>query len=508
MSAEARDVRRRLLWTGNAVNVGGAVLVAVYFLVVLPPDISGDSLFSVPAGLALTLLYCVAAGWSVCREADRFEAPLWSWMSGREADEALARERALALPMFLARASAVRWMVAAVVFGPLGLIESPEFALELFTTLLASALTVAAAEFLIAERVLRRVTALALGSHAPPRAGALGVGPRLVLAWTLCTAVPVVMIALIPVGRDVDHPDDLIAPIWFVAAVALGTGLLATKLTTVSISRPLRELRDAADAVAEGDLDVRVTVDDASEVGRLQAGFNAMVGGLRDRERLRDLVDRSVGRDVAAEALERGARLGGEVRVCSALFVDVVGSTGLAARERPERVVELLNGFFATVVEVVERHGGFVNKFEGDGALCLFGAPAACDDHADRALGAARDLQAALDRPGALAAAIGVSCGEAVAGWVGAESRFEYTVIGDPVNEASRLTELAKERHDRLLVSGATVDAAGEAEAAHWEVSGEVLLRGRHEPTVVASPRRPGAAAGTAAVARPASGSA
>ncbi|HYF25847.1 MAG TPA: adenylate/guanylate cyclase domain-containing protein, partial [Baekduia sp.] len=416
--------------------------------------------------------------------------------------------RALALPMFLARASAVRWVVAAVVFGPLGLIESPAFALELFTTLLASALTVAAAEFLIAERVLRRVTALALGSHAPPRAGALGVGPRLVLAWTLCTAVPVVMIALIPVGREVDHPDDLIAPIWFVAAVALGTGLLATKLTTISISRPLRQLRDAADAVAEGDLEVRVAVDDASEVGRLQAGFNAMVDGLRERERLRDLVDRSVGRDVAAEALAHGARLGGEVRICSALFVDVVGSTGLAARERPERVVELLNGFFATVVEVVERHGGFVNKFEGDGALCLFGAPTPCDDHAGRALAAARELQAALARPGALTAAIGVSCGEVVAGWVGAESRFEYTVVGDPVNEASRLTELAKERRDGLLASATTVEVAGEPEASHWDADGEVLLRGRDRPTAIATARRPGERAGTAAAARPASGAA
>ncbi|HYF24878.1 MAG TPA: hypothetical protein VD931_03980, partial [Baekduia sp.] len=90
MSPEARAVRKRLLWTGNAVNVGGALLVAVYFLIVLPPEISEDSMFSVPAGLVLTLLYCSAAGWSVCREADRFEAPLWAWMSGGDSDEELA----------------------------------------------------------------------------------------------------------------------------------------------------------------------------------------------------------------------------------------------------------------------------------------------------------------------------------------------------------------------------------------------------------------------------------
>ena len=71
----------------------------------------------------------------------------------------------------------------------------------------------------------------------------------------------------------------------------------------------------------------------------------------------------------------------------------MIGSTRLASREAPERVVELLNEFFAAVVEVTADHGGFVNKFEGDGALCVFGAPVELDDFAGGALGAARDLR-------------------------------------------------------------------------------------------------------------------
>jgi adenylate cyclase len=184
----------------------------------------------------------------------------------------------------------------------------------------------------------------------------------------------------------------------------------------------------------------------------------------------------------------------------SALFVDVVGSTQLAHRESPERVVALLNEFFAAVVHAVHDHGGLVNKFEGDAALCVFGAPEPQADHAARALACARDLRerlAALDC--GLDAAIGVACGTVVAGYVGAKTRFEYTVVGDPVNEAARLTELAKQHDERLLASGEAVDSAGDAEAARWCLDGEVVLRGRASPTRIAVPAATPRGAPTAA---------
>jgi adenylate cyclase len=173
------------------------------------------------------------------------------------------------------------------------------------------------------------------------------------------------------------------------------------------------------------------------------------------------------------------------------LFVDLVGSTRLAAECPPGEVVAMLNEFFGAVVEVVTDHGGAVNKFEGDAALCVFGAPVPQDDHAARALACARELRERIDGlDGGLDAAIGVSCGTVVAGHVGAEARFEYTVVGDPVNEAARLTELAKQHDERLLVCGDTVAAAGAAEAAHWATDGEVTLRGRSRPTRIAVPAR------------------
>jgi adenylate cyclase len=130
-----------------------------------------------------------------------------------------------------------------------------------------------------------------------------------------------------------------------------------------------------------------------------------------------------------------------------------------------------------------------VNKFEGDAALCVFGAPVALDDHAGAALRAARALQARLaELDGGLAAAIGVATGAAVAGYVGAVTRFEYTVVGDPVNEAARLSDAAKTRPLRLLASAAALERAGRSEAARWRAEGELRLRGRSTPTRLAVP--------------------
>jgi adenylate cyclase len=208
-----------------------------------------------------------------------------------------------------------------------------------------------------------------------------------------------------------------------------------------------------------------------------------MVEGLRERQRLHDLFGRQVGVDVARQTLERGTRLGGEQVDAAMLFVDVIGSTELAESHPPDEVVAALNAFFAVVVDVVDQAGGFVNKFEGDAALCVFGVPVPRDDAATCALLAARRLHDRLAHVAGLTAAIGVSAGTVVAGNVGARARFEYTVIGDCVNEAARLTELAKTRPDRLLASSVALDRAAPEEAAHWRLDGALTLRGRSKPT-------------------------
>jgi adenylate cyclase len=214
-----------------------------------------------------------------------------------------------------------------------------------------------------------------------------------------------------------------------------------------------------------------------------------MVAGLREREQLRDLFGRHVGEHVANSALERGVRLGGEQRAAAVLFVDLIGSTALAAERSPTEVMALLNRYFKIVVEVADCHRGWVNKFEGDGALCVFGAPYDTEDPAGCALSAARELNRRLraEIP-ELQAAIGVSAGTVVAGNVGSAERFEYTVIGDPVNEAARLTQLAKATPDRVLASASTWRRAEPEETGHWKRDGSASLRGRPSPTELVIP--------------------
>jgi adenylate cyclase len=187
--------------------------------------------------------------------------------------------------------------------------------------------------------------------------------------------------------------------------------------------------------------------------------------------------------------LERGTELGGQERDVAVLFVDLVGSTQLAATRPPAEVVGLLNEFFRVVVDTVLKHGGFVNKFQGDAALCIFGAPIEHPDAAGAALASARELHAelmsVLDQT---EVGIGVSAGRAIAGHIGALARFEYTVIGDPVNEAARLTELAKTESGHVLASAIAVSGALDAEALCWEVGEIVELRGRAAPTQLARP--------------------
>jgi class 3 adenylate cyclase len=248
-------------------------------------------------------------------------------------------------------------------------------------------------------------------------------------------------------------------------------------------------VRAALKRVEQGDLRGTLVVFDGTELGELQRGFNAMVDGLRERERVRDLFGRHVGREVAAAAERERPKLGGEERHVAVVFIDIVGSTQLVTTQPPAEVVALLNRFFSIVVEEVDRCYGFVNKFEGDASLAIFGAPNRLERPEDEALCAARTIAKRLaDEMSECPAGIGVAAGQVIAGNVGAKERFEYTVIGEPVNEAARLCELAKSHPGRLLATADTLDGASEKECARWSLGDRVTLRGHEQPIRLASP--------------------
>jgi adenylate cyclase len=489
----ASTANRQLWWAAVIANTMGAIDVFLFlaFLVPVsggrPDDVSATILINGVAG-ALYLTFTLWLGTLWARH--RWE-PIERWLAEERPATEAEREATLRQPFLNARVSATFWVGAAVAFTALNVTLPAGIVAITFVTLVLGGLTTAAVHYLLAERRMRPITARALAGGPPAEPTAPGVRARLLTAWTLATGVPVLGVAAIAVaqlaGSDAGSTTAAGASL-FLVAIALVVGLLTIALAARSIADPVAAVRDALTRVEAGDFEVRVPVDDASEVGLLEAGFNRMAAGLQERERLRDLFGRHVGEDVARAALEREVRLGGEEREIAALFVDLVGSTTLAARRPPGEVVELLNRFFRAVVETVEARGGFVNKFEGDAALCVFGAPVARENPAADALAAARTLSARLRRElPDMDFGIGVSAGIAVAGNVGAEHRYEYTVIGDPVNEAARLCEMAKQRPERLLASEAAVERAGGDEATRWSLGEPIVLRGRDEATRLAT---------------------
>jgi adenylate cyclase len=327
--------------------------------------------------------------------------------------------------------------------------------------------------FLIGERTLGPVLATAAATH---RVSPVGIVGRLTTVWAQAAAVPVAALVLSPERVGLDGVR------WLVLGSGLVISLAGIIVTGRNVADPLRRMRTAVQRVRAGDLDVHVRPDDGGELGQLQHAFNEMVGAMRDRDRLQVLFGRHVGDAVVLRAMAGDGSLGGEVRQVTALFVDIEGSTELAESLSPDELVVMLNWFFGAVVEVVTAEGGLVNKFEGDAALAIFGAPEDQPDHADRALRAARILR---ERLAALSlvfpqldAGIGVATGAAVAGNVGAADRYEYTVIGDPVNVASRLSDMAQEHPGRVLVSETTV-AASKQDYANWLADGVAQVRGR-----------------------------
>jgi adenylate cyclase len=377
------------------------------------------------------------------------------------------------------------WMGSLLVFIPINVHYGVQSELDIASTIFDGAITTCGLTYLMAERILRPIHELAFEEALPTNRYVPGVKSRILLAWAIGTGVPLVGVFMMTINHG-SRPVS-VTGIGFLACVGLVTGAVAIMFAAKSVADPIESVTTALSAVERDRLDVRVPVYDGSQIGQLQNGFNAMVEGLRERRRLRDLFGRQVGTDVAQQALERGVSLGGEQVFASMLFVDVIGSTELAAARPAPEVVAALNAFFAVVVDVVDRTGGFVNKFEGDAALCVFGAPVPRDDSATCALLAARLLHERLRDIRGLSAAIGVSAGTVVAGNVGTKERFEYTVIGDPVNEAARLTELAKTRPTRVLVSATALSFADESEQRYWRTDGEVTLRGRTTPTELAS---------------------
>lgn len=206
---------------------------------------------------------------------------------------------------------------------------------------------------------------------------------------------------------------------------------------------------------------------------------------------LRDVFGRYVPEAIVEQLAESSAqvRLGGEARDVSVMFCDIRGFTSWSENNPPERVVAELNGLLGALAQIVLESGGTLDKFTGDGLMAFWGAPLQQKDHAERACGAAVEMQKLLDRRAESGSAcepfrigIGISSGSVIVGNVGHEKRLEYTAIGDTVNLAARLEQLTKDLDVTTVVAHETwLLLPPEAQVGLPE-SATVHVRGRQRP--------------------------
>jgi len=182
----------------------------------------------------------------------------------------------------------------------------------------------------------------------------------------------------------------------------------------------------------------------------------------------------------------------------SIIFVDIRGFTSLSERLSSREVIEILNTYHAHMVEVIFRHGGTLDKYLGDGLIAYFNAPVGQEDHAERAVSCALDMEKEMSEINSWLASkgrdpikvgIGVHTGGAIVGDIGAPHRREFTAIGSAVNVTSRLEGMTKKVGRTIVISATT---AGLVTGVDWEELGSFPIRGCAEPMSLFSPKSGG----------------
>ena len=315
------------------------------------------------------------------------------------------------------------------------------------------------------------------------------VGPLLVRGqpsgWAIAVALPR---TLITSGASVS-PIQLAIAFALAVLAMIALGVIVAKIIAI----PLFELADASTRVAKGDLNAKVREHAQDEVGLLSRQFNHMVTQLRQREVMRDLFGRMVSEEVREALLQDQVQLGGELKVVSVLFTDIRQFTAYSESHSPQDVVSMLNSYFSIVNSAVHEAGGMINKFGGDSAMAIFGAPVGLEpsETAHRALRAALSIRIRTTESNArrvqlgqepINIGIGINTGEVITGNIGTQDRFEYTAIGDTVNVAARMQSLSGIlMGSNIFLTEGTYKAFDGRERLLLTDHGAVALKGRTE---------------------------
>ena len=276
----------------------------------------------------------------------------------------------------------------------------------------------------------------------------------------------------------------------------LAAGMLAILIALIIagvishlVTRSLEIIEGGVKEIESGNYKARISLQTEDEFQHLGDTINHMVEGLTERDRLKEGFSRYVSKHVLNRVLESDRHfLVGERRRITVLFCDIRNFTTLSEKLSAEKVVGLLNKYFDKMIDVIFHNKGTLNKFMGDGMMVIFGAPLEDDKQEENAVNAAVSMvqtlksindEIAKDGIEAIKIGVGVHTGLAVVGNIGSDKRMEYTAIGDTVNVAARVEQLAKNYDDPIIV---TEETATHLQGKYpFQNRGKVELKGRTE---------------------------
>jgi len=286
---------------------------------------------------------------------------------------------------------------------------------------------------------------------------------------------------------------DTLKTILLITAFMVALGVIVATLIGRRLSRPVQQLVDGTHEISQGNYQFRFKDCRKDELGLLMGSLNTMTEGLSKKKQVEQTFSRYVSHDVASTLMDDTEnRLGGSHVEATVLYADISGFTSLSERLDPAALNSLLNDYFTLVDEVVREHNGHIDKYIGDCAMVLFGAPVHDEEHGINGVRCAVEIQQAVEEynhkrrdDGMITVdfSVAINSGVMLAGNMGSEKRMEYTVIGHAVNLASRLSSIATA--GQILVTRKLHDSL--SLGTHYDTSllQTIRLRGKTRPVEV-----------------------
>jgi adenylate cyclase len=317
---------------------------------------------------------------------------------------------------------------------------------------------------------------------------------RQVLNMTAPVAFGDKVLGSVDVGVSLDFISDQIRneslAILLISVLIIALGVVISFFVGIGFARPISKLVIATREIGQGNLKYRLELDRNDELGDLASSFNFMSAELWKKQLMQESFGKYVGSDIVQMILANpeSSWLKGTRSVATVLFTDIRGFTSFSESREPEQVVEALNDYFEIATRIIIDHGGIVDKFIGDAVMGVFGVPVVSENHAEQAVRASLVMQKQFKeqakRTGNEILAkvgVGINTGPLVSGNLGSQVKMEYTVIGDAVNTASRLNNLAAS--GETVVSKSTLDPI--KHLVKFEEMEPQKVKGKSEPVQV-----------------------